>query len=62
MKESTLSAALKVLNGSPMKFNVKRKFMSNLSDATKAKIKEKYKRAKKLFKKEFAASIAPGQD
>ena len=45
-----------------MKFQVKRKFVNDLSEETKSKIKQKYKRPKKLFKQEFAASIAPGQD
>ena len=61
-KDSPISNALEAINSSPLKFQVKRKFVTDLSEGTKIKIKQKYKRAKKLFKQEFAASIAPGQD
>lgn len=62
LNESPLTAALEALEGSPLKFQVKRKHVDDLSEATKVKIKQKYQRAKVLLKKQFAASVAPGQD
>jgi len=61
-QDSPLSTTLEALHSSPLKFQVKRKYVNELSEGTKTKIKQKYNRAKKLFKHEFAASVVPEQD
>ena len=61
-EEASFSTAIDALCGSPLKFQIKRKFVSTLSGGTKEKIKQKYRRSKKLLKMQFAAAIAPGQE
>jgi len=62
MEETLFSGAMDALHGTPLKFQVERKFLGTLSADTKNKIKQKYKRSKLLFKEQFAAAIAPGQE
>ncbi|XP_065677378.1 uncharacterized protein LOC136092761 [Hydra vulgaris] len=50
-----------VLNASPIKFRLKRKF-EYLEDTTKDKLKRKYVRLENLLKKKFAEAVAPGQE
>jgi hypothetical protein len=62
LEETSFSGAINALHGTLLKFQVKRKFVGTLSDGTRDKIKQKYKRSKKLFKEQFAAAVAPGQE
>nr|XP_047137534.1 uncharacterized protein LOC100207340 [Hydra vulgaris] len=50
-----------VLNASPIKFRLKRKF-EYLENTTKDKLKRKYVRLENLLKKKFAEAVAPGQE
>ena len=50
-----------VLNSSPVPFQIKNQRVSNLSDTTKQKLRQKLTRMKKSLEKTFAEAIAPGQ-
>ena len=50
-----------VLNASPVKFRLKRKF-ELIEESTKEKLKNKYIRLEKQLKRKFAESVAPGQE
>lgn len=62
LEEASFSTAIDALSGTPLKFQIKRKFVSTSSSGTKQKIKQKYRRSKKLLKIQFATAIAPGQE
>ncbi|XP_065681689.1 uncharacterized protein LOC136095279 [Hydra vulgaris] len=57
----SLESVTEVLNASPIKFRLKRKF-EYLEDTTKDKLKRKYVRLENLLKKKFAEAVAPGQE
>lgn len=50
-----------ILNASPVKFRLKRKF-ELIEDSTKEKLKKKYARLEKQLQRKFAESVAPGQE
>ena len=59
--KETVSEAMVSLDISPIKFQLKRKSMDEVSQEFKRKMKQKYKRAELKFKEKFAEAVAPGQ-
>ena len=54
----SLSATLET---SPLLFKIKKKKVSDLSEGTKLKLKQKFLRTQETLKKKFAEVVAPGQ-
>ena len=53
----SLSATLET---SPLLFKIKKKKVSDLSEGTKLKLKQKFLRTQETLKKKFAEAVAPG--
>ena len=59
--ENAANSLCETLDASPFTFTIKEKLISDLSDGTKQKVRQKYERAKLRLEKRFAEAIAPGQ-
>ena len=59
--KETVSEAMISLDISPIKYQLKRKYLDEVSEEVKKKLKQKYRRAEIKFKEKFAEAVAPGQ-
>ena len=57
----TATSLCSALNASPMMYHIKKKRISELSESTKQKLRQKLCRMQKNLESQFAEAIAPGQ-